>query len=109
MNIAQESLPLSGGSVPQPHEWTAAQVAATRLARGYAVLTYGLLVVVMVRAWWWREANWDLLGLLVLSGWAGSGHLFPTRPFPRRWWMTMLITAVLAGVIGGALAYFRGR
>lgn len=62
----------------------------------YLVLSFGLLVLVAWRSVAWNEASWDLLGLVVLGGFAGTAYRIRERVASRRWWTLALLTGALA-------------
>ena len=77
------------------------------VTRGYLVLMYGLLAVIVIRGFWWREANWDLLGLIVVSG-AVSSWKSPVRPkLGGSFWLTMAATGLLAAIIAAGMSLLR--
>ncbi len=82
--------------LPRDERESSVDLEAARIA--YVILAFGLLLVVMCRSFVNREAPWDLLGLVVLSGLASTAYTAWRRATSARW--------VLAGalaVVGGAL------
>jgi len=75
--------------------------AADRLS--FLVLAYGLLVLVAIRAFN-GEATWDLLGLVVLSGFVGLGYRLRQRVVSRRWTSVFGATVVIAAIAGLVIA-----
>ena len=69
--------------------------AADRLS--YLVLSFGLLAIVAYRSFVDREASWDLLGLVLLSGLIGTVYRARQRAVSPRW------AAVVAGTVAVAL------
>jgi hypothetical protein len=68
--------------------------AADRLS--YLVLAFGLLIAVAYRGFANDESAWDLLGLVVLSGFVGVAYRARQRVVSRRWTATMVVTAAIA-------------
>jgi hypothetical protein len=60
------------------------------------VLSFGLLIDVMYRSWVWREAAWDLIALVVLSGAVSFVYQLHHRIFHRQWLRRM---GLLMGLI----------
>ncbi len=67
-------------------------------------LTYALLVDVVVRGLVRREAAWDLLALVVLSGGLATVHQARRRILTRRWVRMAVLAACIAGAIAVLLA-----
>lgn len=80
---------------------TAVENQSYRLA--YQVIAYGLLAIVAYRGFFLQQANWDLLGLVIVS--SGLATLYQGREkiFTRRtlwmWAVSALAAAVLAVVL----------
>lgn len=80
--------------------------AADRLS--FLVLAYGLLLIVAVRASN-GEATWDLLGLVIVGGFAGLAYRLQ-KGVASRPWMLVLLGTILIGAVGAiALASLIGR
>jgi len=73
----------------------------------YFVLTFGVLVVVAYRSFWWREAHWDLLALVILSGFVASMYQGAYRILSRRWVLIAIATASVAASVAAALNFWR--
>jgi hypothetical protein len=89
--------------VPRDERESAVDSAADRLS--FLVLAYGLLVLVAIRAFN-GESTWDLLGLVVLGGFAGLAYRLQKRVVSTRWALVLLLTiaaAAVAAVIVAAL------
>jgi hypothetical protein len=71
----------------------------------YLVLSFGLLAIVAYRSFVSGEAAWDLLGLVVLGGLAGSAYRIQKRAVSRQWWLLLLLTAALALAVAAAIAF----
>jgi hypothetical protein len=68
------------------------------------VLSYGILAIVAYRSLILREAAWDLLGLLVLSGVIGLAYRWQNRVVTSG----LVLALIAAAVIGGVVATFLG-
>lgn len=68
--------------------------AADRLS--YLVLAFGLLIAVAYRGFADDETAWDLLGLVVLSGFVGVAYRSRERVVSRQWMAIMIATGVIA-------------
>jgi uncharacterized membrane protein HdeD (DUF308 family) len=77
-------------------------LAADRLA--VLVLSFGILAIVAWRAFADREASWDLLGLLVLSGIVGTAYRFSRQAASVRLVSVMTVAGLIALVIAIVLA-----
>lgn len=82
-------------------------LAADRLA--VMVLSFGILAIVAWRAFVDREASWDLLGLLILSGLVGTGYRVGKRATSMRLVSVMALAGVIALVVAVVLAFFLPR
>ena len=71
---------------------------------GYFVVTYGLLLIIAFRAFIYKESNWDLMALVILSGLITTAYQGLHKILSRRWVyffsVTLLIAAVVAVVVG---------
>lgn len=68
--------------------------AADRLS--YLVLSFGLLLLVAWRSVSRNEASWDLLGLVIIGGLAGTGYRLRGRVVSRQRWRVAVLTTGLA-------------
>ena len=68
--------------------------AADRLS--YLVLAFGLLIAVAYRGFARDESAWDLLGLVILSGFVGVAYRARERVVSRQWMAVMVATGVIA-------------
>jgi hypothetical protein len=71
--------------------------AADRLS--YLVVSFGLLAVVAVRSFVHREASWDLLALVIVSGLVGTAVRAQRRVVTRRWLVVLAVTAAVAALV----------
>jgi uncharacterized membrane protein HdeD (DUF308 family) len=71
---------------------------------GYFVITYGLLLIIGLRAFIYKESNWDLMALVILSGLITTAYQALHKILSRRWAylfsVTLIVAAVVAVVIG---------
>jgi hypothetical protein len=54
-----------------------------------------------------QETNWDLLALVIVSGFVTTVYQGTQRILSRRWLLITLATAVLAAIIAAAIAFLR--
>jgi hypothetical protein len=73
-----------------------------------AVLSFGILVLVLVRSAR-GEAAWDLLALVVGSGFVGAAYRIRHRVVGRRWAWMALATGAAAAVIAIAIVFATTR
>jgi uncharacterized membrane protein YfhO len=70
---------------------------------GYLVVTYGLLILITLRAFFFKQSNWDLMALVILSGLVTTAYQGMHQIFTRRWVvifaLTILVSAVLAALV----------
>jgi hypothetical protein len=66
---------------------------------GFQVLAYGLLVLVMIRSYFFNQSSWDLLGLAVFGGLAATAYQAYHRILSRRMvWGLLVLMILSAGV-----------
>jgi hypothetical protein len=77
----------------------------------YLVLSFGLLLIIMVRSFVNHQSSWDLFGLVILGGVVNAGYQGAHQVLTRRWGVrvavTMLASAVVAALLAVALAALR--
>ena len=73
----------------------------------YLLLSYGLLLSVAYRAFVGRESNWDLLGLVVLSGLVTTFYQAANRVLSRQWAVLTIATVLLAAASAIGIAWLR--
>lgn len=71
---------------------------------GYALIAFGLLLIVAYRGFVRQESNWDLLALVILSGAVTTIYQAYEQVLGRGWLVLALVTAVLAAVVAAAIA-----
>lgn len=88
--------------VPQDERTTAVENASYRWA--YLVLAFGLLGSVAYRGLLLQQQNWDLLGLVILSGAVTTLYQYQHRVLSWPWGVVAILTTVLAAVLAGLVA-----
>jgi hypothetical protein len=67
---------------------------------GYMVVSYGLLVLVMIRGFFYNQAGWDMLGLVILGGAVTTLYQAYNKVLAHRWlWLAaalFIISALVA-------------
>ena len=71
----------------------------------YMVVTYGLLVLVMLRAVLRDEAAWDLMALVLLGGAVNLGYTAWKRAVSHQLLLLSLSIAVVSAVVAGTIAF----
>ncbi len=71
----------------------------------YLLLSFALLADVAVRSFLYREAAWDLLGLVVAGGAVTAAYQAAKRVLTRRWVYTILIVMGVAAVVAAVVAF----
>jgi hypothetical protein len=70
----------------------------------YLLLANGLLVIVAYRGLMRRESSWDLLALIVLSGFVTMTYQRAHRVLSRRWALVTCVTMIVAAAVAMAIA-----
>src|SRR5262249_30763880 len=97
--------PMSDTTVHRDERTVAVENASYRLA--YTVLTFGLLLIVAYRSFFFRESPWDLLGLVVLGGLLSAAYQAFHRVLTGRWVWVTVASFLGAGLLAAALAGLR--
>jgi len=71
----------------------------------YLLLSFGLLAIVAYRGFVRQESNWDLLALVVLSGFVTTLYQGVHKTISRRWLLVAITTGLVAAVIAFAIAF----
>lgn len=71
---------------------------------GYLVVTYGLLIMIAFRAFFFKQSNWDLLALVILSGLVTTAYQGSHHIFTRRWMVVFTLTILVAAVVATLVA-----
>ncbi len=66
---------------------------------GYLFLSFGLLVIVAFRSFFYKESNWDLMGLVILGGLVTTVYQAFHKTLSRRLLVVSLATAVVAALV----------
>ncbi len=74
---------------------------------GYLFLAYGLLAIAGFRGLVQREASWELLALVVLSGGVTALYQARKRVLSRRWAAVVLGAVILAAVLAALITFLR--
>ena len=74
---------------------------------GYLVLSFGLLVDVALRGFAARANEWDLLGLVIVSGLVMTAQQLRHRILGRAWVVATLGAAGIAAALAAALKLLR--
>lgn len=72
---------------------------------GYFVLTYGLLIIVAIRAFFFNESNWDLMALVIISGLVTTAFQGYHQLFTRRWIYLFGLTLVIAAGVAALVVF----
>jgi hypothetical protein len=72
---------------------------------GYMVVTYGLLVIIILRAFLFNQTNWDLFALLFVSGLVTTVYQGVHQMFTRRWIYLFAATMVIAALVAALIAF----
>jgi hypothetical protein len=70
-------------------------------------LSYGLLIIVAVRAFARGEQPWDLLALVVLAGAVHAAYQASRQVLQRRWVLASALSFVAAAVLALVIALVR--
>jgi RsiW-degrading membrane proteinase PrsW (M82 family) len=73
---------------------------------GYTVVTFALLLDVMYRSLRFKEAPWDLLLIIFLSGLVMTVYQFKQKIFEKAMIKYMVITLVIAAIFGFLASFF---
>lgn len=70
---------------------------------GYMLLSFGLLAIVAYRGFARQESNWDLMGLVILSGLVTTLYQGSRRIMSPRWGWAALAIGLLSAAVAVAL------
>jgi hypothetical protein len=73
--------------------------ASYRIA--YIILSFGLLLLIIVRSIVFHESNWDLFALVIISSFAATIYQYShkTITFSWKWIYLFIATALLAAIV----------
>lgn len=83
----------------------AVEHASYRLA--YVFMSFALLIDVAFRSFAWREAPWELLGIVVLGGVVSTVYQWRHKILTRQSVVVAVLTAGAAALIAFFIAMFR--
>jgi hypothetical protein len=70
---------------------------------GFQVLAYGILLLVIIRSYFFNQSSWDLLGLAILGGLASTAYQAYQKILTKRMiqglFILMMISAGVAAVV----------
>ncbi len=73
----------------------------------YLFVVFAILVDVGFRAYFYGQAAWELLGLVVMSGALTVGLQARQKVLTRRWGAMVLITVIVAALVASIIAFVR--
>ncbi len=73
----------------------------------FHVFSYGLLVIIMYRAYVRNETSMDLWALLFAGGAVTSVYQFTHDVLTKQWAITVAVAMVLAGVVAALVVWIR--
>jgi hypothetical protein len=73
---------------------------------GYLILAFGLLLLIVIRSIVYRESNWDLFALIVISSFAATIYQFVHKIVVFSW--KWIYYAILAGLLAAIMAFLLG-
>ena len=91
----------------QDERTLAVQNRSFRLA--YALLAYGLLADILIRAFLRHEVNWDLVALVLAGGILAKAYQAVNKAIATRQWLLFGASFLITAVLVAALALFLGR
>lgn len=73
----------------------------------YSFICYGLLLLVIYRSCFKHESSWDLLGLVILSGFVHLAYQASKRVLSRQWVRAAVLNISIACILAALIAIFR--
>ncbi len=74
---------------------------------GYQILAYGILVDIMLRAFRFKETDWDLFALVILAGVVMSVYQWRRNTLTGRWAKLATLAFAIALAVGVVLVALR--
>lgn len=74
---------------------------------GYIFITFALLIDVAYRSFKLNEAPWDLLGIVIISGFVISIYQYKQTILGKTWLKTFILTLIIAFVIAIVMVIIR--
>jgi hypothetical protein len=71
---------------------------------GFQVLAYGLLVLVIIKSYFFNQSSWDLLGLAVFGGFATTAYQAYKKILTRRMVWGLLVLMILSAGVAALVA-----
>ncbi len=73
---------------------------------GYLILNYGILIDIIYRSVRFKEASWDLFGLIFLSGLVTTAYQYRHKIFSKNWVKSILLLMLIAAVCAFVIMLF---
>jgi len=96
---------MSTGLPDRDERTQAVENASYRLS--YLTLSFGLLAISAYRSFVFREATWDLLGLVIIAGGMNAAYQASRRVLYARWAVMALVTFVVAALLAVGMVIAR--
>jgi hypothetical protein len=74
---------------------------------GYLLLSFGVLSIVAYRSLIWRQSSWDLLVLIVLSGFVTTLYQWTRGILSRHWIIVTIVAGLTAAVVALLMVLLR--
>lgn len=74
---------------------------------GYIFIAFALLLDVAYRSFKLNEASWDLLGIVIISGFVISIYQYKQTILGKTWLKTFILTLIIAFVIAIVMVIIR--
>lgn len=98
---------MSTATPPVERDERTAAVENASFRWAYLFLSFGLLVLVVVRSFRHGESPWDLLALVICGGVLTSAYQGYHQVLSRRWGLACLVTVAAAAALAAAIAWLR--
>jgi hypothetical protein len=72
--------------------------------RAYLLLSFGVLLSMAWRGFMWNEASWDLLGLVIVSGFLATYYQAIHQVLTKHWVRMTVVIGVISAIVAAALA-----
>ena len=92
-------------SVDRDERTTAVENASYRLA--YLLLSFGVLLIVAWRAFARQDSGWELLGLVIVSGFAATFYQGIQRVLTRHTALLAVVTVMVAAALAVGIMLLR--
>lgn len=73
----------------------------------YGFLSFGLLVLVAVRSFVYKESAWDLMALVILGGFLNTAYQGFHGVLSRQWAVACLASMIGAAILAAIIAFLR--